>query len=649
MRKIFKAPGGVLENRSWPVILVLSFWIFPACLVADTIHLKSNRKVIGIIDQTSSNEHHVTIKTSIGTQKIPRDKIKEMKVEENTSYTEANGDMAAAEGQLDRALTLYNKALLNDPGNTRLEDKIARLKSKIENRDLENYGNRIQTIRDKITVENYQEAIDDAALLEKRVKEPSAKLTCQKLIAESHIGLARQFSDKVAYLDAEKHYRMARQAWPEGPLAPLELAEMLQLNPSGKRTAVGLYEDGIRLAQKHPDQLRADKVLEYQFELGKLLFAQNEFYRAADVFLDVTHADSAYRFPDAVGLAVDSYFKVQTSGSDSSADVDKIIADLNSIIKLKPNEDRAYLLLGRIYFNKQDWVQSRDNLNAAVRNSHGSGGSQLALQDAMYYLGIAHRNLDETREAAEILERLISQFAGTYEAICELAEIRLEQALYNESKDLFQQALDMDQDKYRAYFGMGKTMQKLRSYKEARNNYREVVLRDPSNAHAQFSIARSFFDEDDWNNASSNAQKAIDLVKENFDNESMGIEQSRIMAEAYTLMGDSNRNLNKTNSARQSYKTALVFVDDYPAAFDGMGMTFQADGMYKDAETWFIRAINSAPKNPNYYLSLAINLHQYRKKDDRALNYYMEYIRLGGRDPKVREWIRECGGASPEI
>ena len=73
----------------------------------------------------------------------------------------------------------------------------------------------------------------------------------------------------------------------------------------------------------------------------------------------------------------------------------------------------------------------------------------------MYYLGIGHRKLGETKEEEEIFERLIGHHDGTYEAVCELAEIRLEQALYSESRNLFQQALAMDQAKSRAYLGNG--------------------------------------------------------------------------------------------------------------------------------------------------------------------------------------------------
>jgi len=143
--------------------------------------------------------------------------------------------------------------------------------------------------------------------------------------------------------------------------------------------------------------------------------------------------------------------------------------------------------------------------------------------------------------------------------------------------------------------------------------------------------------------------KAINVDENTSYTEAMGAAQKVVIAEAYILRGDANRNLLETNSARQNYQAVLTYLPDYPDALDGMGMTFQADRMHKDAEMWFIRAINAAPKNQNYCLSLAINLNQHRKQEDKALNYYMEYIRLGGRDPKVRAWIREYGGTPPEF
>ena len=150
--------------RSLIVLLTLVV-VFPSSLsVADTVYLNGGRKVIGIIDRASSDDRQVTIKTSFGTQKIPRIKIKAINVEENTSYTEANGDIAVVEGQLDRGLKLYRKALNNDPGNIRLQRKIKQMVSDIENRNLAEYEENIQLIRDKIATGVYQEAIKDVEM-----------------------------------------------------------------------------------------------------------------------------------------------------------------------------------------------------------------------------------------------------------------------------------------------------------------------------------------------------------------------------------------------------------------------------------------------------------------------------------------------------
>ena len=113
---------------------------------ADTIILKGGRKLIGIIDPISSDDEQVTIRTTVGTLRVPRSKIQTIEQQENISYTESSGDLAMAENDLDRALDLYQKALRNQPSNTVLQKKIQGVREKIRDRDQRVYGRQFSEI-----------------------------------------------------------------------------------------------------------------------------------------------------------------------------------------------------------------------------------------------------------------------------------------------------------------------------------------------------------------------------------------------------------------------------------------------------------------------------------------------------------------------
>jgi hypothetical protein len=41
---------------------------------------------------------------------------------------------------------------------------------------------------------------------------------------------------------------------------------------------------------------------------------------------------------------------------------------------------------------------------------------------------------------------------------------------------------------------------------------------------------------------------------------------------------------------------------------------------------------------------MAISYHKYLQDPAKALPYYVDYMKLGGKDPNVKRWIADCGG-----
>ncbi|MCL5269754.1 MAG: tetratricopeptide repeat protein [bacterium] len=641
-----------MKQKQWLFALLAGLILagFPGAGTAwgDTIYLKNKKTVEGIILSNEPDSQFVVIRIPAGPLKIPRDNIERIDQQKNIDFTESTGDLAVTDNDLDRAMQLYQKALKDDPGNKRLADKIEKVRKNIADRDQRVYGTSFEKIENLLKNREFQPAIDEAQNLYDRVKESSARDRCKQLIAEAHIGIARDFKDRVDYPNAEKHYLLAKQEYPKNPLAAIELADMLATGR--KPQAIELYKEGIQLAKENPGSLGPNhdaKLLDYQFKLGRLYFEDKQYRAAADAFVEVTRDDKNFTKPEAVDYAVEAYSKIQTSAI--KGDINHIIENLKAIIAMRQREDRASLLLGRIYFDQGDWAHAAETLSQAVASPPVAAASNLPYQEALYYLGISYRKLNQVDKAAEAFQNLVNQKTGNYDAYCELGEVRLLQAAYAQAKDAFDQALALDKDKYRAWLGKGRALQKLTppQYDESRECLKEVVLRDPGNLDAQLSIATSYIDEQRWNDATRELQKTIDMSRDKSEAERNKDEIKQVLAQANTFLGTANLNLLKTNVARENFQQALNIISTYAPAMDGIGKTYQAEGMQKEAETNFMKAIEADPKNPDYYLSLGINWHKYRKNYAKALTYYMKYLELGGKDPNVRQWIRECGGTPP--
>jgi tetratricopeptide (TPR) repeat protein len=611
---------------------------------ADTVYLKDNRQLTGQVDDGASDADRLMIRTASGSVPIPRGNIERIEREDPGNGAKNSADKALAGGDMDKALELYLVAYRETPDEPELQQQIADLRSRIEERDNRLYGVAYAAIEQMLEAGRHQDAIDEARRHVTRAKQPSAAKRFNQLIARGHIGMARQFKDRVDYLKAEEHYHLAIGADPEGPLACFELADMLQLSPSRKTDAIPFYQKGIEVAANEPGLMDEQVLLDYEFRVGQLYIQSHEYVLAADIFLSVARKDTSLAYPQAFDRALDAYTRI--TALNEVPNIEHIVNNLKSITQTQPDNQRAALLLGRIYFERNDWHSARDVLSDAVR-AQALTDSNVMVQEAIYFLGISHRRLGDDEQAAGCFQMLVNRGVASYDAICELADIRLKQGSYQRALDLFAQARAKDREKYRAYLGLGEALRMLERYPEARENYREVVLRDENNVQALLSVGKTYFQEDQMEDAIASAQKSIDGIHRGNTRNTPETDR-RLEAEAYTLIGEANMNLNLNNMSREQFNNALKSVPEYAPALDGVGKTYQAEGFHQKAQTYFERAIEADPRNPDYRLSLAISYHKYLMNTAKALPNYLTYLELGGKDPNVKRWIADCGGTLPE-
>ena len=596
---------------------------------ADTVTLKTGRKIEGIIDPSSTTPDRVVIRTPTGVVNVPRANVADIKQDKDISYGEASGDLAALGGDLDRARTLYESALEADPGNEGLVAKLRALQEKIDLRDKQKYGPALDQISQALAAADYQQAIKLSRSLMERAPEDSIDRRCSQRIVDAYLGIARQHRQAKAWENAKTAYLSAFETDPDNPLPPLELAEMLSDVPEEKLSAIAYFNQALDLAAKHPGRIDEDRLLNAQFMLGKDYFDLKNYRLATVTLLNVMRKDTQFRHPGAIDLAVEAYGLI--GAGSSPADQQEIVNNLQAYILIYQKNERAILLLGRVYFDMGDWADSIKTHTMLTGDPQADAANPL-IQEALYYEGLAQRRMNNFPAAAQSLERIVDHGGGNYNVFVELGELRLLETRYKEAYDLFVKALAADPSQSRGWFDMGRVLTETGLNDEALTNLKKAAELSPRDPEIRYQIARNYLAKGNYDEAIKLGRGIIGFVRKNAADPPTS-DQARLLADCFMILGDANGRLGRHAVARQRYAKVIEYQPGSGRGHEAIGLSYQSDGIYKEAQDAFERALN-----------LGIHWQQFVKNPRKALPYYQKYIELGGKDPRVAAWIDECGG-----
>lgn len=653
---------------------------------AASIYLQGRaRPVEGTIDKEASDENVVVIRTPNAVVKIPRAKV--LRVEEAGAVA-ADGATSASQAE-QSLLKRYESDLARDPGNQELLKKLEEIRKSIQSRQRLNYDAYFQRIDVLMGDKKYDDAIKEADGALVRVSDEGARTELRRLKGLAHIKLAGQLHDLVNYPEEEKNYRTAMTTDPENPVAPLKLADLLQQRSSSKGEALECYMKGIELATRHPGLLEPSVLLDYEYKLGDIYLGEKRYLEAADQYLGVMQTDKTMRFAQADDRVLDALSRLPRATLDAPSRA-HMAESVKAILAHSPRKQGAFLMLGHLFFDQKDWSHARDNLKLAVDTANPTA-ADATIQDALFSLGVCQHRLHDNEGAIASLEKLIQIKADQYDALCELGEILLEQARPADARRLYEQARVVDDAKSRAYLGLGLALQHDGNYDDARKSFKTVLDRDKKNAVAQLAVARSYFEQKNYDSTIGEGDRVIAIVRDHYklsdfqdqatsasatatrptsatltatpapaDKKPGGDEDApllafitpedrQLVAEASTLIGKSNvlANPPRTNVGRDNFTRALKFDPRYAPALEGIGMSWAFDKMNSMAEDNFQKAIDLDPKNPDFYFSYAAYWQNVVKNPEKALPLYLKYQELGGTDPQVVDRIKECGGKVP--
>lgn len=481
---------------------------------AATIFLKDGRQFQGTVDDSASDDQIVVIhiaatdeKAATAIIKIARAKIKSI---DNASAPPAGSNDAAKQTE-QSALKKAEGELAADPSNEALRKKVEELRLAIQNHERLNYSGLFEKIDKLVADKKYEEAISEADAMLAHITNEGARTQCSRLKAQAHIGLARQFGEFVNLMEEEKNYAEAMKADPENPTAPLEMAEILKSSPSRKADRIASYEKALALADKKPGLLNVKTVLDTQYKIAELYLDEKRFVEAGDKFLQVMLNDKNLSHAKPDDQALTAYARIPVAGMDPAVR-EHIIANVRTLLKVKPNKQQAHLLLGHIYFDQKNWTAARDSFLLAVKHTEPSAPAMI-MQDALFTLALCLHKLHQDQDAVSAFDKLLALKPDHYDGLCELADILMENDNAADATRFYEQAVAVDADKSRAYLGRGSSLENQGKFEDARKSFSEVLARNEKNTPAQLAIARSYFHEKRYDETILEAEKAKELIR----------------------------------------------------------------------------------------------------------------------------------------
>ncbi len=612
-------------------------------LHADTIYLKDGRTVVGVIDTSLSDDRKVVISTQSGIHHIPRNRVDRLDIRKDVSPDEVRGDLSANEQDFDRAIELYGKALKSQPENKELEKKIADVKVRIKERDDKRFGLEFQKVDKLIAAREYETALGLAQALADKTEAGSARQSCLNKVAAVHIEQARDYRNVVNYPQAEKSYRLAIEANPEGAVAQLELADLVQRTPTRQKEAMELYQQGIDLAINDPTLMEAKELLKYRSDYAKIHLMAQKYREAARLFWIVVENDPQGQFYQAPDSIIQAYLTIGPELAKESEENAEAIGILEKIMEKRPNEERARYMVGKIYFDRGDYPKAITYLEQALKIMDAGYGSANHA-DCRYYLGLAYRKTEKDEEAIRMYKSLLEIQPDRYEGICELGEVYYELSKFKEAIEQFQKGVKIEPAQYRAYVGAGRTLRRMGKYQEAVVMYEELIKLRDDNAEYYYELGLTYTELKRHEDAAKIYAQVMKLMEKE-DATDLAVKQR--LGEVWGYLGATNIALKKYSEAIEQLDKSLANIDNYGAALASKGLAYRELGQLEEAEEFFKKALATDPKKPEYHLNLGVLNHKFKKDTATALKFYTDYYANGGTDPQVAGWIRECGGTPP--
>lgn len=614
---------------------------------ATKVTLKNGRVIEGIVVDEAPGEF-IVIRTTTSELKLKSSDIKFVDRETTAALEESRGDQALQEGRLEEALASYALVKKAKEGSPDLERKLERVRRQIETRDLADFAAALQSTQRLIDDGKLGEA---QATLEKLRSTPKISSVvverANSLLARVHFLKAQKAIDIVNTQVAERELALSLELDPNYAAARVQLGDLFNQRRTGRKRALEEYKKGLQLGNEQLDEKEKNRI---RWNIARLSMEMQDYDGAIENFKAVYA--SAPRFdPKLVEHLVESHLRLaELSARKEPAKAETAYADA---LRYQPSDTAVRLRFAQFLRERGKFVECLAQVQAALEVNR-------ELPNANYIAAQCLQQTGKILEAREHLEAEIRINPSNYNALCDLADLYLRGGDLLKARDYFTRAIDSKSEAgFRAQLGAGKVLRRLNDRVNARNHVNNVLAADPNNREANLEMGSILKEEKDY----TGSQKYFDTVIKGLEQrkDTLNADERQLLADAFNRRGEISLLLQKPRTARNDFEEALKFAPTYALTYANIGLSYVKEsassetGLQK-AEENYKKAREMGPQSPEFALGLGIFYHQTRaqvanlpadKKKEYlhlALENYMEYVKLGGADPNVRQWIIELGG-----
>jgi tetratricopeptide (TPR) repeat protein len=629
-------------------LLAVAVAVITASAPADRIIRNSGQVLNGAIVQQTTGEY--VIKTEIGVVRVPRSDVREL-LSTETLPEEVDGDVALGRKDYAAATKYYQAALQRAPqggqAETRLRAHLMQLAQLQQQTQAAATGTQLQQAQALAAAGQLEQAqkLLDSVIPTMAPADPVTS-AARMLLADIHYRRALLARDAVNEVEEQRRLEAAIQAYEGYAKAYLLLGELYMRSSVTEDKGIEMITKGLQYGE---GQLTDKDAVGYHYMLAKRFYARGDYDKASANYAQALRAKGKYpEYADALERTVESYIKM--SEKNVGSDIQKTIDNLNEALKLNPDNKDALFLLGRIY---RDTGRTENAISMLAKCI----AVDPAYPKAEHYLARAYMDAKDYDNALTHLDAAIKNEPSNYDAWADRAELHITLAEYEKANQDLQAAAQLEPNKWRAFLLAAQLAFRQEQYDAARDNLLKVLQIKPDAIEAHIQMGKVL-----------EAQKQPDAAKQWFNNVVQYLEKSgalsfhyrQLMAEAQTELGAIDLSQESPRQAETRLQKALEMVPNFAGALNRLGDVKRRLGadatdqqakvqFFKQAEQFYQQAIQTDPRNPDYYLSVGILYHNNLKLPTEALRSYEKYLDLGGKDPEVNKWIVEVGGTPRDL
>jgi len=318
---------------------------------------------------------------------------------------------------------------------------------------------------------------------------------------------------------------------------------------------------------------------------------------------------------------------------------DKAIEEYRNTIRIDPKYARAYIGLGKLYWEdkryeealtllkqaaaKLPYSQEIEKLSDAISFEYMTycldkgidvflSGNQKKARDllnkaleirpdfayAHYTLGYFYYAENNRKEAEEALNRAIQVDPRYWPAYKLLGDMCMEKGDYKEAVTKYSVALNLNRGSASVNNDLGLALMQVEHYKEAAGYLKEALRLQPGNLDIQCSLANVYKDMESFGQAASEYEKII-LRKPDYPN------VHNDLADSYKKLGRKDEALAAYQREINISQKKLLTSPNSAVTINSLAYAYNGIGSYKEAEGAIHRALALQPGYREAYLTLA--------------------------------------------